>query len=369
MKFSQCIGTISKSTIFVHITYFCIASGRIKKTIHFFISDDKVHDTAFVQHCFLLHVQWLNDLRLSFKKHWVWSDGAASQFKAKRPFYFVARYWQLTGMEMTWNFFCSGHGKGEHDGQGVVVKRALEHEQLKVDGTRLTCAADVIDFARKHLMSNGAVAVYDKQKREVSRVFWEIKEGDVQRFPRFECKTINGSRSLHCVNGYSQTSICALRYKQLSCFCNACIKQQWARCKNRSHVQMWQYHTLEPLDNDENSSSDDEEDYTCNGPTYSGHADILSDALSVGDNFAVPPEEGNEEEVDFYLLKCASIKERTTRDQRDGWGNNISKNTFIVKGHWYKYLQNDLYELWDNRPLAFIYSHLIRAIKFLTWSQ
>ena len=84
----------------------------------------------------------------------------------------------------------------------------------------------------------------------------------------------------------------------------------------------------------------------------------------MGDNFAVPPEEGNEEEVDFYLLKCASIKERTMRDQRDGWGNNISKNTFIVKGHWYKYLQNDLYELWDNRPLAFIYSHLIREIKF-----
>ena len=73
-------------------------------------------------------------------------------------------------MEMTWNFFCSGHGKGEHDGQGAVVKRALEHEQLNVDGTRLTCAADVIDFARKHL-SDGAAVVYDKQKREVSIVF------------------------------------------------------------------------------------------------------------------------------------------------------------------------------------------------------
>ena len=34
-------------------------------------------------------------------------------------------------------FFGSGHGKGEHDGVGVVVKRALTHEQLKTNGVML----------------------------------------------------------------------------------------------------------------------------------------------------------------------------------------------------------------------------------------
>ena len=63
-------------TIFVHITYYRI-DGDVKKVIHFFISDDKQHDTLFVQHCFTLHWQWLKNLGIELKHHWVWSDGAA----------------------------------------------------------------------------------------------------------------------------------------------------------------------------------------------------------------------------------------------------------------------------------------------------
>ena len=62
--------------------------------------------------------------------HVVWSDGAASQFKSARTWYFVARYPSLTcfagllqGYNMTWNFFAFGHGKGEVDGVGVLYKR------------------------------------------------------------------------------------------------------------------------------------------------------------------------------------------------------------------------------------------------------
>ena len=76
----------------------------------------------------------------------MWSDGAASQFKTRRPFYFVARYASLTGVQMSWFFSASGHGKGEHDGAGAVVKRTLTHEQLKADGPKLTCAADVVAY-------------------------------------------------------------------------------------------------------------------------------------------------------------------------------------------------------------------------------
>ena len=69
----------------------------------------------------------------------MWSDGAASQFKARRPYYFVARfvarYYQMTGLHMIHNFSALGHGKGEHDGAGAaVIKRTLTHEELKPDG-------------------------------------------------------------------------------------------------------------------------------------------------------------------------------------------------------------------------------------------
>jgi hypothetical protein len=52
----------SQVTIMVHICYrrnpLFVAGGEEPKVIkdaHFFISDDKEHDTLFVQHCFLLH--------------------------------------------------------------------------------------------------------------------------------------------------------------------------------------------------------------------------------------------------------------------------------------------------------------------------
>ena len=73
-------------------------------------------------------------------------------------------------------------------------------------------------------------------------------------------------------------------------------------------MEMWQYHTLEPLDNDSQSykDSDDEEFH---GATYAGHHDSLSDALTPRDNFAVISEENNEEGVDFYILKCVVARD------------------------------------------------------------
>ena len=41
-------------TIFVHITYVRVAAV-VNKFYHFYIYDDKNHDTLFVQHCFMLH--------------------------------------------------------------------------------------------------------------------------------------------------------------------------------------------------------------------------------------------------------------------------------------------------------------------------
>ena len=154
-------------SLLVHITLQKVRDGEVelvtKKHMHYYISDDKKHDSLFVQHCLLLH--W----RLSANgerpmEHWVFSDGCAGQFKGATAMYFVARYPSLTnGCTMVWNYFASGHGKGsiytlytlctfcttctlcimctlynvlfsavagEWDGAGAVVKRALCMEQI-----------------------------------------------------------------------------------------------------------------------------------------------------------------------------------------------------------------------------------------------
>ena len=127
-----------RCTILIHINYCCSGkNSRVIKDMHIWISNNKEHDTHFVQHYFLLHHQWYKDQVLFFNKHWVWSNGAASQFKVVRPFYFVSKYLKLTVVQISWNFLTFGHVKGEHDGVGAVVKRALTNEQLKSDGETL----------------------------------------------------------------------------------------------------------------------------------------------------------------------------------------------------------------------------------------
>lgn len=109
-------------------------------------------------------------------------------------------------------------------------------------------------------------------------------------------KPIPESRSLHCVCGYSTSTM--LRVRRLSCFCGACMQGKWRRCENKRHVEAWKYHLIEPKEDEEDS-----DDEGLDEAAYEGHHDFLSDALSVGDNFAVNVEADNEEGADFYILK------------------------------------------------------------------
>jgi len=107
----------SSITILVHISMQREPSedgeGLIKKTTHYYLSDDKQHDSLFVQHCLMLHWKWLLSAGPAPTEHWVFSDGCSAQFKGATAMYFVARYPGLTnGCIMRWNFFGSGHGKG-----------------------------------------------------------------------------------------------------------------------------------------------------------------------------------------------------------------------------------------------------------------
>lgn len=344
-------------TIFVHITYIRVA-GVVQKYYHFYISDDKTHDTLFVQHCFMLHHQWLQQLGIAVQEHWVWSDGAASQFKARRPFYFVARYGSLTGAHMTWNFSGSGHGKGEHDGAGAVIKRHLTHEQLKPNGVKLQCAHEVVAFLRE-TMSTGAEASYPSKTRLVSRVFWEIKLDEVDRSQTWDCKAIPNARSIHCVSGYSLTNGRALKSRTLSCFCSACMHGLWRRCSNSAHVGSWEYVSIEPTDDFEAEEETD-------NPAYEGHYDALTDVLHVDDNFAVTAGADNEELVDFYLLKCTGEKTCIESPITDAWGNYCPRGSYVVKGVWYEQRSGNPHEynLLHSKPEVYMLSHLVRAIKF-----
>ena len=51
------------------------------KEYYFYVSDDRDHDTLFVQHCFGLIYDSFKKNRVSFTEHWIGSDGCAVQLK------------------------------------------------------------------------------------------------------------------------------------------------------------------------------------------------------------------------------------------------------------------------------------------------
>jgi len=97
--------------------------SKILTKYHFYILDDHKHDFEFVQHCFGLHWKYILDEGFSPRWDYVWSNGSTNQFKSSKPLYFVSRYPNMIGgCKMMWSFFKNGHGKGPHDGVGVIIK-------------------------------------------------------------------------------------------------------------------------------------------------------------------------------------------------------------------------------------------------------
>jgi hypothetical protein len=105
---------------------------RILKDIHYYIYDEKEHDTFFVQHAFILQWLFMKERGCFPQHHVVWSNGCASQFKSAQSWFFISRYHNETicrkltsGCQMTWNYFATGHDKGEVDGVGALLKQEL----------------------------------------------------------------------------------------------------------------------------------------------------------------------------------------------------------------------------------------------------
>ncbi len=87
-------------------------SSKILKEVHYYINDDKTHDSQFVQHAFALHWSCLKSKGCWLRHYIVWSDGCLTQFKCARTWYFVVHYPQLIvceqmleGVNMCWNYF------------------------------------------------------------------------------------------------------------------------------------------------------------------------------------------------------------------------------------------------------------------------
>ena len=84
---------------------------------------------------------------------------------------------------MQHHYFGSGHGKGEHDGVGVVVKCTLIAKQLKLDGAKLQNAEDAVNYLATTLPST----------HKARRRFVLVKGKDVNRKTKWDCNPVKGT--------------------------------------------------------------------------------------------------------------------------------------------------------------------------------
>ena len=118
---------------------------------HFYISNDRTHDTFFVKHCLGMLYKKLSRRKITFKEHWVWLDGCVGQFKSMCSFLWLYRLHRNTDVHHTWRFFETRHGKGEHDGVGACVKHALTRYQMNHSASRLSNSNDVVNWYKQNL--------------------------------------------------------------------------------------------------------------------------------------------------------------------------------------------------------------------------
>ena len=109
-------------------------------------------------------------------------------------------------MPHIWNYFETGHRKGEHDGEGACIKTALHRQEMKFTTISLIRDENTIVAWCSSVMGQGATRQEDQssQKSHVHRCFWELV--NVDRSHLYECKTFQGTHSFHSVR-MSDTSI------------------------------------------------------------------------------------------------------------------------------------------------------------------
>ena len=64
--------------------------------------------------------------------------------------------------------------------------------------------------------------------------------------------------------------------------------------------------------------------------------DSLGDLVDIGDNFAIPAEEGNDEEVDFYILQCQRRKYVVMEQFCCVWGAVFQVGQAAIVGTYYQ---------------------------------
>ncbi len=117
---------------------------------------------------------------------------------------------------------------------------------------------------------------------------------------------MKGSRKIHQIQAHGDPLNPMVR--DLACFCEYYLNEDWEFCVNVAHIEQWWLETLQPsnVTSAQNLNVVDEADVG-QKLDFGSNGESLDATLKVDDNFVVPVEDGNHEKVKFYKMCCERL--------------------------------------------------------------
>jgi hypothetical protein len=280
----------------------------------------------------------------------------------------VSRYPSLTrsldlinGCQMCWNYFGSGHGKGEVDDAGALLKWEICTEQLKSSGQKLQNVADIVRFLKDRSMR--AHARPRGVRSETLKFFWLIPQSgprSVRRTEALQVDRVPISMSQYQCRSVSARDPTLIQFRPLSCFFFACLRYGMHNTSHQiDHVEEFKVYRLSPK-----APTQARRLYDLDKEIEAGMGgEWMTDGLGVGDNVAVW---ASLEEEPFWLMLVVKDVHVVEEAFIDPDGNNYVPSDVVFSGLWYERLKegNCTYLLRNDREPSIVYSHLVLTSKF-----
>ena len=377
-----------------------VDSPAIIKEHRFFVSDDASKDTEWVKRAYELHHEDLAQRNVTVTQEQIFSDGCSCQFKCAGSAFNESHHKIKHGVYVEHHFFCSGHGKGEHDGAGAIVKNAASIYNNTEEGKKqpITTAQQLVTWCSANLSHPKESSYASKHKRTAlsRRYFYHIPKPDQPGGVRHNEKTratpLPGIRSTHSLIYPGDPGIVLTR--QLSCFCRHCFSFNHSECLNASIVGQHTSHHVTALDAGTSKVAlrDQQwldEEYDEERPTreclheflqppegYNTRKGVqLPDPAGVRDKHShfivgVADDDQFKSEYSYYVVRCikpAHLLEKTVQcpwDPTKKW----KEGELVIEGRYYEILHGKtqderLYKYVADRP-CYLEPSMIRYIHF-----
>ncbi|KAK3928649.1 Cytochrome c biogenesis ATP-binding export protein CcmA [Frankliniella fusca] len=182
----------NKTQVTLHpvVVYYKDSTGLVSHQTHVFISDDLKHDVTLVREFQKIISNWLKETLPLVTEVIYMTDGCAAQYRNSHSFLNLCRHKKMFGLDASWAFFATSHGKSPCDGVTGTIKRLAYKASLQRPYDRQIIGSEkVFKFCQEEVKEN--MLYYHISKTSVDL------EREKLAGKRETILTIPGTRSYH----------------------------------------------------------------------------------------------------------------------------------------------------------------------------